>query len=133
MDQTTGLSSLTNQAPFSFQHLADEKSRLENKLLSRLTKQDLLERKILISESAPSLHHAQFMLSSKIRSRPSTDELRARNIWKGQKNVSPSLHEVQSSLERKLAVDELEKKLTQRPTVQELLDQNILKNNNNTK
>jgi len=108
------------------QKLKENKTQLENKLLSRLTKQELLEKRILLSEAAPSLHSAQSAVAAKLEMRPTTEELRQKNIWKGDKNVSPQLIDAQTALERKKKEDDIGRKLASRPTVQDLVEQHIL-------
>jgi len=58
-------------------------------------------------------------------SRPTTEELKQRNILKDSK-VAPALQSKQAELERKRLEDELSAKLSIRPKPDELVDQNIL-------
>jgi len=98
-------------------------------LLTRLAKTDLLEKNILHSEVAPSLQATQqALMHSKIRqnlnkkldTRPSQDELRARNILK-EDSVSSDGHNIKLQLE-----DNLSRKLSQRPTLATLKEKHII-------
>eukprot|EP01111_Echinosteliopsis_oligospora_P002155 TRINITY_DN1313_c0_g1_i2.p1 TRINITY_DN1313_c0_g1~~TRINITY_DN1313_c0_g1_i2.p1 ORF type:complete len:119 (+),score=19.65 TRINITY_DN1313_c0_g1_i2:139-495(+) len=68
------------------------KKALENKLLTRLTKGELIAKNIITSDTAPNLHHSakaferkrtSDALASKLKNRPTADDLMNANIIKG--------------------------------------------------
>eukprot|EP01111_Echinosteliopsis_oligospora_P002156 TRINITY_DN1313_c0_g1_i3.p1 TRINITY_DN1313_c0_g1~~TRINITY_DN1313_c0_g1_i3.p1 ORF type:complete len:164 (+),score=58.80 TRINITY_DN1313_c0_g1_i3:139-630(+) len=111
------------------------KKALENKLLTRLTKGELIAKNIITSDTAPNLHHSakaferkrtSDALASKLKNRPTADDLMNANIIKAPITVAPSLHEAQQSLIKKKTEDILGQHLQHRPTKDTLVSQHIM-------
>jgi len=121
--------------PLNSPEFKDAKTKLENKLLTRLTKADLFEKHILLSEASPSLHSTQAKLiqqkvadslNKKISHRPTEQELLEKNILRSGTKVSSSLQGTQQQLRRERLGNDLSSKLQQRPRKDSLIQQNII-------
>ncbi|PRP74068.1 RPEL repeat protein [Planoprotostelium fungivorum] len=99
---------------------------LQNKLLLRVSKSELLLKNILISDSQTDRDAIEKSLDLKLTRRPSHNELRDRNILKGGEGLSPNLHEAHFNLHKQRLEDNLSRSIGNRPTKTSLVEQHIL-------
>jgi len=124
-----------NQVKESDGTILNTKLRLENKLVTRLTRGELLERNILLSEVSPTLQATQRALnhkkmsdtlSRKLEKRPTHEQLQQRNILKTTKTVSGSLQLNQQLLMKQQLENNLSNKLSSRPSLDQLMNKHII-------
>eukprot|EP01117_Protostelium_nocturnum_P018271 TRINITY_DN7611_c0_g1_i1.p1 TRINITY_DN7611_c0_g1~~TRINITY_DN7611_c0_g1_i1.p1 ORF type:complete len:141 (+),score=50.08 TRINITY_DN7611_c0_g1_i1:89-511(+) len=95
------------------------KARLQNKLLLRVSKEELVTKNILMSDSSLNISAMQKSLQNKLDLRPNIDDLKDRNIIK-------KSGEGLSVVEMRLKGNLLSRRLSQRPTRERLIEQKIL-------
>eukprot|EP01113_Clastostelium_recurvatum_P030659 TRINITY_DN3742_c0_g1_i2.p1 TRINITY_DN3742_c0_g1~~TRINITY_DN3742_c0_g1_i2.p1 ORF type:complete len:160 (-),score=10.28 TRINITY_DN3742_c0_g1_i2:42-521(-) len=107
---------------------------LENKLLTRITRQELVDKNILFGDSAPSLHGAARaldrrqrgdVLAGKLKARPAHDSLVSANIIRSGGLADPESQKAQDKQKMEIQ-QQLGQKIQARPHIDSLAAQNIL-------
>eukprot|EP01112_Ceratiomyxa_fruticulosa_P004641 TRINITY_DN1517_c0_g1_i1.p1 TRINITY_DN1517_c0_g1~~TRINITY_DN1517_c0_g1_i1.p1 ORF type:complete len:165 (-),score=46.72 TRINITY_DN1517_c0_g1_i1:897-1391(-) len=110
---------------------------LENKLLSRVAKTALIERNILLGDSAPALQNSakslersrrMDALSNKLKNRPTAETLVHHNIMHTTLAVDydENAHKEKATSTKQQTYDLLSKKILSRPPPEQLVLQNII-------
>ena len=91
-----------------------------------MSRKELEQRGILRSNESEPPDGIRSRLAKKIEIRPSPEDLRERNILRGDIGVASKLHSAQKDLLRKRISNQLGKLVEERPSAEKLKERNIL-------